>query len=104
VAERWRYVDGAGEVGVIASVTHAFCNECSRARLSTDGKLYTCLFASEGMDLRAPLRQGEGDRVLTNLIADCWGKRTDQYSQLRHEATGDASGPVKKIEMSYIGG
>jgi GTP 3',8-cyclase len=104
VAERWRYADGAGEVGVIASVTHAFCNECSRARLSTDGKLYTCLFASEGMDLRAPLRQGEGDRVLTNLIADCWGKRTDQYSQLRHAATGEVASPVKKIEMSYIGG
>jgi cyclic pyranopterin phosphate synthase len=104
VAERWRYADGGGEVGVIASVTHAFCNECSRARLSTDGKLYTCLFASEGMDLRTPLRQEEGDRVLTNLIADCWGKRTDQYSQMRHAETGEVSGPVKKIEMSYIGG
>jgi cyclic pyranopterin phosphate synthase len=104
VAERWRYADGAGEVGVIASVSHAFCNECSRVRLSTDGKLYTCLFASQGMDLRTPLRQEEGDRVLTNLIADCWGKRTDQYSQLRHAASGDVSGPVKKIEMSYIGG
>jgi cyclic pyranopterin phosphate synthase len=104
VAERWRYADGGGEVGVIASVTHAFCNECSRARLSTDGKLYTCLFASEGMDLRTPLRQGEGDRVLTNLIADYWGKRTDQYSQLRHPETGEVSGPAKKIEMSYIGG
>jgi len=75
VAERWRYVDGAGEVGVIASVTHTFCNECTRVRLSTDGKLYTCLFAGEGLDLRMPLRQSEGDRVLTNLIADCWGKR-----------------------------
>jgi cyclic pyranopterin phosphate synthase len=104
VAERWHYADGAGEVGVITSVTHAFCNECTRARLSTDGKLYTCLFASEGMDLRTPLRQAEGDRVLTNLIADCWGKRTDQYSQLRHAATGNASGPVTKIEMSYTGG
>lgn len=104
VAERWRYADGAGEVGVIASVTQAFCSECSRVRLSTDGKLYTCLFAGDGMDLRTPLRQNEGDRVLTNLIADCWGKRTDQYSQLRHAATGEAAIPAKKIEMSYIGG
>ncbi|MBI5891373.1 MAG: GTP 3',8-cyclase MoaA [Nitrosomonadales bacterium] len=104
VAERWRYADGAGEVGVIASVTHAFCNECSRVRLATDGRLYTCLFASEGLDLRAPLRQGEGDRVLTNLIADCWGRRSDQYSQLRHAATGEAASQVKKVEMSYIGG
>jgi cyclic pyranopterin phosphate synthase len=104
VAERWRYVDGAGEVGVITSVTHAFCNECTRARLSTDGKLYTCLFAGEGMDLRMPLRQAEGDRVLTNLIADCWGRRTDQYSQLRHAATEEAASFVKKVEMSYIGG
>jgi cyclic pyranopterin phosphate synthase len=104
VAERWSYADGAGEVGVIASVTQAFCNECTRARLSTDGKLYTCLFASEGMDLRTPLRQGQSDRVLTNLIADCWGRRTDQYSQLRHAATGDVASPLKKVEMSYIGG
>lgn len=104
VAERWRYADGAGEVGVIASVTQAFCNECSRARLSTDGKLYTCLFASEGMDLRTPLRQEQGDRVLTNLIADCWGRRIDQYSQLRHAAAGETASSVKKVEMSYIGG
>ena len=101
VAERWRYADGGGEVGVIASVTQAFCHECTRVRLATDGKLHTCLFAGEGLDLRAPLRQGESDRVLTNLIADCWSGRTDRYSQLRHAATGQ---PVKKIEMSYIGG
>jgi cyclic pyranopterin phosphate synthase len=104
VAERWRYADGAGEVGVIASVTQAFCHDCTRARLSSDGKLYTCLFASEGLDLRMPLRQGESDRVLTNLIADCWSKRTDQYSQLRGAATGETASHVKKIEMSYIGG
>jgi cyclic pyranopterin phosphate synthase len=104
VAERWRYADGAGEVGVITSVTHAFCNECTRARLSTDGKLYTCLFAGEGLDLRMPLRQSEGDRVLTNLIADCWGRRIDQYSQLRHAVTGEVASSAKKIEMSYIGG
>ncbi len=104
VAERWRYADGGGEIGVIASVTHAFCQECTRARLSTDGKLYTCLFANEGMDLRAPLRQGEADRVLTNLIADNWGRRTDRYSQLRHAETGEAAMAPGKIEMSYIGG
>ena len=101
VAERWRYVDGGGEIGVISSVTQAFCQECTRARLATDGKLHHCLFAGEGLDLRAPLRQGESDRVLTNLIADSWGRRTDRYSQLRHEAVAQ---PSRKIEMSYIGG
>ena len=104
VAQRWRYADGAGEVGVIAAVTHAFCHECTRARLSTDGKLYTCLFASEGLDLRAPLRHQEGDCVLTNLITDSWSHRTDQYSQQRHTATGVAATHRKKVEMSYIGG
>jgi GTP 3',8-cyclase len=103
VARRWRYADGAGEIGVIAAVTHAFCHECSRARLSADGKLYTCLFASEGMDLRTPLRQQEGDHVLTNLIANGWSKRTDQYSRQRHTATGAAI-LCTKVEMSYIGG
>ncbi len=101
VAERWRYADGGGEIGVIASVTHAFCHECTRVRLATDGKLYTCLFAGEGLDLRAPLRQGESDRVLTNLIAESWGRRTDRYSQLRQAGTGE---PARKVEMSYIGG
>ncbi|MDO8989590.1 MAG: GTP 3',8-cyclase MoaA [Sideroxyarcus sp.] len=101
VAERWRYADGGGEVGVIASVTQAFCHECTRARLATDGKLHHCLFAGDGLDLRVPLRQGVGDRVLTNLIADSWAQRTDRYSQLRHEIAGQ---PVRKIEMSYIGG
>jgi cyclic pyranopterin phosphate synthase len=104
VAARWRYADGGGEVGVIASVTQAFCQDCSRARLSTDGKLYTCLFANEGMDLRAPLRDGESEHVLSNLIADRWGRRGDRYSQLRHAASGDVMQPLKKIEMSYIGG
>lgn len=103
VAQRWRYADGAGELGVIAAVTQAFCPDCSRARLSTDGKLYTCLFASEGTDLRTPLRQQAGDRVLNHLIADAWSHRTDQYSQNRHTATNAAS-HSKKIEMSYIGG
>lgn len=101
VAERWRYADGAGEIGVIASVTQAFCNQCTRARLSTDGKLYTCLFASHGLDLREPLRQNASDRVLTNLIAERWGERSDRYSQLRHAAS---QSDRPKIEMSYIGG
>ncbi|GAB4415280.1 MAG: GTP 3',8-cyclase MoaA [Sideroxydans sp.] len=101
VAERWRYADGAGEIGVIASVTQAFCHECTRARLSTDGKLYTCLFAGEGLDLRAPLRQQVSERVLSNLIAARWGARSDRYSQLRHAASLQGSA---RIEMSYIGG
>ncbi len=101
VAERWRYADGGGEVGVIASVTQAFCHECTRARLSTDGKLYTCLFASNGADLRGPLRTGATDQMLTNLIAGKWEQRFDRYSQLRHAAT---ERPREKIEMSYIGG
>ncbi len=104
VAERWRYADGGGEVGVIASVTQAFCHECTRVRLATDGKLHNCLFAAEGMDLRTPLRQGESDRVLTNLIADYWTHRSDRYSQLRCAATGKATQSARKIEMSYIGG
>ena len=123
VAERWRYADGSGEIGVIASVTQAFCHECTRARLSTDGKLYTCLFAAEGADLRGPLRRGATDAMLTGLVAGHWQKRNDRYSQLRHAATEDrgqkaeGSGQAvgekqpagekaagKKIEMSYIGG
>ena len=102
VAERWQYRDGSGEIGLIASVTKAFCHECTRARLSTDGKLYTCLFATAiGADLREAIRRGGSDRELTSLIADCWAQRNDRYSLLRHAATG-ASG--EKIEMSYIGG
>jgi cyclic pyranopterin phosphate synthase len=101
VAERWRYADGGGEIGVIASVTQAFCHECSRARISTDGKLYTCLFAGDGLNLRDPLRQGANDRMLTNLIADQWGQRNDRYSQQRHLVAGRIPG---KVEMSYIGG
>lgn len=101
VAERWRYADGSGEIGLITSVTQAFCYECTRARLSTDGKLYTCLFAADGADLREPLRQGANDQMLTRLIADYWQQRHDCYSLLRHAVTG---APGKKIEMSYIGG
>lgn len=101
VAERWRYADGGGEIGLIASVTQAFCGECTRARLSTDGKLYTCLFATDGADLRGPMRQGADDPLLSGLIADYWQQRNDRYSQLRHTAT---AGTLQKIEMSYIGG
>ncbi len=101
VAERWRYADGSGEIGVVASVTQAFCQDCRRARLSTDGKLYTCLFAGDGMDLRGPLRQGVNDRLLAHMIANQWGQREDRYSQLRHQASPAGRA---KIEMSYIGG
>jgi cyclic pyranopterin phosphate synthase len=100
VAARWRYRDGAGEIGVIASVTQAFCSECTRIRLATDGKLYTCLFATGGHDLRALLRHGASDEDLERTIARIWQFRDDRYSELR------AAGiPItKKIEMSYIGG
>ena len=101
VANRWRFKDGNGEIGVIASVTEAFCQDCSRIRLSTDGKLYTCLFARRGVDLRAPLRQGADDAALSGLIVDTWTQRSDRYSQIRHDAT---LLPGQKIEMSYIGG
>ena len=101
VARRWEFADGGGEIGVIASVTQAFCGDCSRLRLSTDGKLYTCLFATEGTELRAPMRAGEDDAQLRQRLETVWGGRTDRYSQLRHAAT---ELPVKKIEMSYIGG
>ncbi len=104
VAERWRYRDGGGEVGVIASVTQAFCRDCTRARLSTDGKLYNCLFAGDGLDLRGPLRGGEGDNVLSGLIAESWGRRNDRYSELRQTGAGTPLSFTKKIEMSYIGG
>ena len=100
VAERWRYKDGAGEIGVISSVTQAFCNSCTRIRLSTEGKLYTCLFASSGHDLRSLLRSGADDAALDAAITALWQARTDRYSQIRMAATP----LLKKIEMSYIGG
>lgn len=100
VAQRWRYLDGAGEIGVISSVTRAFCDTCTRIRLSTEGKLYTCLFASEGHDLRELLRAGADDATLDAAIARLWQARMDRYSQLRMAATPN----LKKIEMSYIGG
>jgi GTP 3',8-cyclase len=100
VAERYRYRDGAGEIGVIASVTQPFCGDCTRARLSADGKLYTCLFAVRGHDLRAVLRSGVGDDEIETAIRAIWTRRTDRYSELR---TADTGG-LRKVEMSYIGG
>ncbi|HEY5798894.1 MAG TPA: GTP 3',8-cyclase MoaA [Burkholderiaceae bacterium] len=100
-AERWRYKDGGGEIGVISSVTQAFCGDCSRARLSTEGQLYTCLFASSGHDLRTLLRNGATDEQLHAAIAYIWHGRADRYSQLR---TAQTPGAAKKVEMSYIGG
>jgi cyclic pyranopterin phosphate synthase len=100
VAERWRYRDGAGEIGVIASVTQAFCSGCTRVRLSTDGRVYTCLFASEGHDLRHLLRGNTDDAQLATAIAEIWRQRDDRYSELR----GAGLPVAKKIEMSYIGG
>ena len=101
VARRWTYRDGGGEIGVVASVTQAFCADCSRIRLSTDGKLYTCLFATHGVDLRDPLRHQCDDETLTGLIASTWTQRSDRYSELRRTAT---TAPERKIERSYIGG
>ena len=100
VAERWRYRDGAGEIGLISSVTRPFCGDCSRARLSTEGRLYTCLFASAGHDLRALLRSGQDDASISGAIAAVWGQRNDRYSEER--ASGRSDRP--RIEMSYIGG
>ncbi len=99
-AHRWRYVDGGGEIGVIASVTQPFCGGCSRARLSAEGRLYTCLFAARGHDLRAPLRLGSSDEELAELLRGVWSRRTDRYSELRTAETA----ALPKVEMSYIGG
>lgn len=100
VAERWRYRDGLGEVGVISSVTQPFCRDCSRARLSTEGRLYTCLFAREGFDLRALMRAGHHDEALSAAVGKIWSEREDRYSEIRTEETAAS----RKIEMSYIGG
>jgi GTP 3',8-cyclase len=100
VAERWRYVDGGGEIGVISSVTQAFCSSCTRMRLSTEGSLFTCLFAQSGHDLKTLLRNGASDDELRNEIAAVWQKRADRYSEIRTEFTAKN----KKVEMSYIGG
>ncbi|MDP2826659.1 MAG: GTP 3',8-cyclase MoaA [Sulfuritalea sp.] len=103
VAERWRYRDGAGEIGVISSVTQAFCSTCTRIRLSTEGQLYTCLFAQSGHDLRTLLRHGVDDEALQRVISGVWRARDDRYSEIRTAATA-LPGGSGKIEMSYIGG
>ena len=100
VARRYRYRGGAGEVGVIASVTQPFCGDCTRARLSAEGRLFTCLFALRGHDLRALVRSGTSDEELREAIESVWSRRTDRYSELRSAATED----LPKVEMSYIGG
>ena len=100
VANRYRYRDGTGEIGVIASVTRPFCGGCTRARLSAEGKLYTCLFATGGHDLRALLRGGASDDDLDSALRAVWTARTDRYSEIRSEATAG----WQKVEMSYIGG
>jgi cyclic pyranopterin phosphate synthase len=100
VAERWRYLDGGGEIGVISSVTEAFCSTCTRARLSTDGHLYTCLFAQRGYDLKSMLRSGADDAAVSAAIAGIWQGRSDRYSEIRTDETARA----RKVEMSFIGG
>lgn len=99
-AQRWQYADGSGEVGVISSVTQTFCHECTRLRLSTEGKLYTCLFAGQGHDIRALLRDGHDDAAITQALVQLWQRRGDRYSEQRSQQTT----PQKKVEMSYIGG
>jgi cyclic pyranopterin phosphate synthase len=99
-ARRWRYLDGAGEIGVVASVTQPFCGGCSRARLSAEGRLFTCLFGRRGHDLRAPLRRGASDDELVEQLRSIWTHRTDRYSELRTAETAS----LPKVEMSYIGG
>ena len=100
VAKRWRYADGSGEIGVIASVTQAFCRDCTRARLSTEGRLFTCLFATEGHDFKSLLRGGADDDTIAQQINRVWSARSDRYSEIRTNATSS----LKKVEMSYIGG
>jgi len=100
VARRYRYADGVGEIGFISSVTQPFCSGCNRARLSADGKIYTCLFAAQGHDLKTPLRAGAHEEELGALLRDIWTARSDRYSELRSDDTDD----LPKVEMSYIGG
>jgi len=103
VAERYRFLDGKGEVGFISSVTQPFCGDCSRARLSSDGMVYTCLFATHGTNLRDILRSGASDDQLLELIRDTWLKRTDRYSEQRATLRQE-HGEERKVEMFYIGG
>ena len=110
-AERWGYADAhgqhnaaAGEIGVISSVTQAFCGDCNRARLSTEGKLYLCLFAAQGYDLRSLIREGASDADLASAVGHIWQGRTDRYSELRSAMAPDAGSGIRRVEMSYIGG
>ena len=103
VAQRWRYLDGSGEIGFISSVTQTFCHECTRARISTDGQLYLCLFANEGFDFKALLRSGRSDLEIANAIMSTWSGRNDHYSEIRGSNTA-GSKSSRKVEMSYIGG
>ncbi len=103
VAERYRYDDGAGEIGFVSSVSSPFCGDCNRARLSSEGVLYTCLFATQGVDLRSPLRAGASDADLLDLLRNAWSKRADRYSELRGELRAREA-PLRKVEMHYIGG
>ena len=103
-AERWRYQDGNAEIGLISSVSKAFCGDCTRARLSTEGKLYTCLFASRGHDLRALLRTDRSDAEIASMIAQLWRARSDRYSETRSDNTSGIEHGARKVEMSYIGG
>ncbi|MDA0359536.1 MAG: GTP 3',8-cyclase MoaA [Proteobacteria bacterium] len=100
VAERWKYLDGSGEIGFISSVTQAFCASCTRARLSAEGSIYTCLFATEGTDLRMLVRTGASDETISKVIENLWQARADNYSEIRTAETAS----LRKIEMSYIGG
>jgi cyclic pyranopterin phosphate synthase len=102
VALRYRYRDGTGEIGLIASVTRPFCGDCTRMRLSPEGKLFTCLFASDGLDLKEPLRAGATDDELERLITTLWSLRTDRYSEERSSMTQGL--PRPKVEMYHIGG
>jgi cyclic pyranopterin phosphate synthase len=104
VAQRWRYKDGSGEIGIIASVTQPFCGDCTRSRISAEGKLYTCLFAVRGHDLRALIRSGASDEDLAAKLAEIWRVRGDRYSELRAQNAVDPATGERKVEMSYIGG
>ena len=101
VAKRWRYVDGSGEIGIISSVSQPFCGDCTRARLSTEGQLVTCLFAAGGLDLRGPMREGASDEELRDLIVGCWTNRRDRYSEERSQLT---IRPRRRVEMFQVGG
>ena len=103
-AQRWRYADGQGEIGVISSVTQAFCQDCNRARLSTEGKLFLCLFASQGHDLRALLRGDYSDEQIAGALGLIWGGRDDRYSELRSAQAADPGSGGRRVEMHYIGG